>query len=149
MHEQMQGLCDRPGMWIIRAMIVGLGLDLVEVDSIAAAMRRDDECAFAWLTEREIEQLGPRAAKPDVIAGRVAAKEAVAKALGTGFAGDVAWQDVEVLAGAEGASTVTLSGGAADAAAALGAVRVLVSITHTARNAAACAVALSKLPGAE
>jgi holo-[acyl-carrier protein] synthase len=124
-------------------MILGLGMDIVEVETIAGAMRRDGDCAAGWFTEREITALGERAKLPKVLAGRIAAKEAVVKSLGTGFAGDVAWQDVEVLTVPDGAPAVELSGGAALAADRKGITHVMVTITHTERVAAACAIAIA------
>jgi len=123
-------------------MVLGIGLDLVDVETIERAFRLDSSCAKGWCTEAEIFSLGPRASDPKTLAGRVAAKEAVVKALGTGFAGVVAWQDVEIVPLASGAVTVRLSGGAKVAADSLRSARVLVSITHTERAAGACAIAL-------
>jgi holo-[acyl-carrier protein] synthase len=77
-----------------------------------------------------------------VVGGRIAAKEAVVKALGCGFNDDVAWQDVEIWNTAAGAPTVQLSGGAATVAAALGVSSVLVSISHTPELATASAIAV-------
>jgi len=123
-------------------MLTGLGLDIVEVDMVAKALCRDPECALAWFTEREILNLAERASIPKVLAGRVAAKEAVAKSLRTGFAGDVTWQDVEIIAAPDGAPTVELSGGAKAAADSSGTVQILITISHTERTAAACAIAI-------
>ena len=122
--------------------MLGVGLDLVEIETLALALRRDASCGEAWCTEAELAALGARATSADALAGRVAAKEAIVKALGVGFAGDVAWQDVEILPRPTGAVDVRLSGGAREAADAMGVRRVMVSITHTASTAGACAIAL-------
>lgn len=124
-------------------MILGLGLDLVDVETIALAIRRDSSCAEAWCTAEEIAALGDRVSDPKALAGRVAAKEAVAKAIGTGFAGNVAWQDVELVARPTGALDVRLSEGAKEAADGIGVARILVSVTHTEKTAGACAIALA------
>lgn len=123
-------------------MLTGIGMDIIEVETVALALRRDPDCALAWFSERELLQLGERATIPKVLAGRIAAKEAVAKALATGFAGDVTWQDVEIIAAVDGAPFVELSGAAKTAAKVAGTMRVLVTISHTERTAAACAIAL-------
>jgi holo-[acyl-carrier protein] synthase len=78
-------------------------------------------------------------------AARFAAKEAVAKALGTGFAEGVGWADIEVLRGGSGAPTVALHGGAARVAAQAGVTRVLLSLTHTRTTAGASALLLSDI----
>lgn len=124
-------------------VVLGLGLDLVDVETVALAIARDASCAAGWCTEAEVAALGPRATDAHALAGRIAAKEAVTKALGTGFAGEVAWQDVELVAEPTGQLSVLLSGGARTAAEAAGVARVLVSITHTAKTAGACALALA------
>jgi holo-[acyl-carrier protein] synthase len=120
----------------------GVGFDLVDVDSIAVAMKRDASCLEAWFTGEELIQLGERRTIAKVIAGRIAAKEAVAKAIGTGFVDDVAWQDIEIFARDTGAPLARLTGGAKTVADDLRAVDFLLSITHTDRTAGACAVAL-------
>lgn len=127
-------------------MLIGLGLDLVDISTITLAIARDSTCAASWCTEAELQALGPRASDAKSVAGRIAAKEAVAKALGVGFAGDVAWQDIEIVPTPTGSVAVQLSGGAYEAAKVLGATRVLVSLSHTNTTAAACAVALGSQP---
>lgn len=121
---------------------IGLGLDLVLVETIRLALARDADSAHAWLCESEIEALEGRASLPQVLAGRVAAKEAVVKALGCGFSGNVAWQDVAIIVDAFGAPRVALSGGAADVARCANVREVLVSISHVESFAAATALAV-------
>ena len=74
------------------------------------------------------------------LAGRFAAKEAVAKALGTGI-GQVSWQEIEVLNAPNGEPVLTLYGSAKKRAAELGLEQWSVSISHTAQYAVAVAVA--------
>jgi len=78
------------------------------------------------------------------IAGRFAAKEAILKMLGTGWRGQIAWTDMEISNDAAGQPHVTLSGHTAEVARRLGVVRILLSITHTEKNAAASAIGLSE-----
>ena len=125
-------------------MVIGLGLDLVEIETIALAIARDTSCAAGWCTEAELAALRDRTMDARTLAGRIAAKEAVAKALGTGFAGEVAWQDVELPPEPAGGVSVRLSGQAQVAAEARGVALILVSITHTTKTAGACAVALGR-----
>lgn len=110
--------------------ILGHGIDVVAVPRVAALLARNDDFLLGWFTTRELSQLAQRASQPDVIAGRVAAKEAVVKALGCGFDGDVSWQDVEILTTDPGAPTVALSGGAALVAERLGIKAIFLSISN-------------------
>lgn len=122
--------------------IAGVGLDLVMIETIQLAMKRDPDVARSWLTEAEIAEWVESGSILATLAGRVAAKEAVVKALGTGFTDSVAWQDVEIKANATGAPVVVLSGGAMAEASRLQVREVLVSITHVSAVAAATAVAV-------
>jgi holo-[acyl-carrier protein] synthase len=122
-------------------MILGIGMDLVEVARIAdLAVRHRERFLNRVYTPAELEYCLPKAARDQHLAGRFAAKEAVFKALGTGWSETVSWKQVEVLPGESGAPEVKLSGGAAARLAALGGSRVHVSITHDAGVAAASAL---------
>ena len=79
-------------------------------------------------------------------AGRWAAKEAVLKALGTGWRKGISWRDIEVLNGTGGRPTVTLQGGTREIAERMGILCVLVSISHCRSHATAYAVALDETP---
>lgn len=80
------------------------------------------------------------------LSGRFAAKEAVLKALGTGWRGGVEWTDVETLPDPSGRPLVTLGGRAAVLAAAQGFTHVLVSISHSGEYAMASAIAVAGAP---
>ncbi len=121
----------------------GLGLDLVPIETIRLALRRDADAAYAWLTKAEVEALGERASSAETLAGRVAAKEAVAKSLGCGFDGEVAWQDVIISVDDAGALVAILTGGAAIVAEQMRVRQILLSITHAGEYAAASACALT------
>jgi len=122
--------------------LVGLGLDLIEIETVARALRRDPDCAAAWLSARELGELTQQGSEVGRIAQRVVAKEAVSKSLGTGLAGTVAWQDIEIFSIDQRVPIVMLSGGAAEAAHRHGVTQVLVSIAHTRTAVAASAIAL-------
>lgn len=123
--------------------LLGVGLDVVEVDRIAGVMERRGERFLARiLTPQERRDVGDPPRVPSV-AARFAAKEAVAKAFGTGVSG-FALRDIEVQKDGRGAPTVQLHRGAADIAAALGVTRVWISLSHE-RN---LAVAVAVLEGA-
>ena len=107
-------------------MIVGLGIDLVELARIAQACH-NPRFANRILTPLEKEL----ATSTKFIAGRWAAKEAVAKAVGLGLT----WQQIEILPDELGVPRVTIHSGLFDP----GRLRILVSITHERSHAAAVA----------
>ena len=76
-------------------------------------------------------------------AGRFAAKEAIAKALGTGISGDIAWTDIEILRQPTGVPEVRLSHEAEKVATSQGITRWLLSISHSEQFAIASALALT------
>ncbi len=122
--------------------ILAHGIDLVEVARIAKMLAdhperfRDrvftpDEIAYC-------ESSRKRAAEH--FAARFAAKEAVLKALGTGWRDGIAWTDIEIRRDPAGVPSVHLAGEAAAAATAAGITRWLVSLTHTADLAQASVI---------
>lgn len=114
------------------------GVDLIEVGRIARAIDRFGERFLNRVfTPQERATLGD---SPPRLAARFAAKEAVAKALGTGI-GAFAWRDIEIGRDERGAPFVTLHGGAAARAAALGLRRFALSLSHTHEHAVAFVVA--------
>jgi holo-[acyl-carrier protein] synthase len=116
-------------------------MDLVEVARIAElAGRHGQRFLERIFTAGEIEYAMPRAARYQHLAGRFAAKEAVFKALGTGWSPEVGWKNVEVVSDARGRPEARLTGGAARRLESLGGSRVHLSITHTRGLAAASAV---------
>jgi holo-[acyl-carrier protein] synthase len=122
--------------------ILGHGIDLVDVQRVASLLSKNDDFLLGWFTNRELEELGERASQAPVVAGRVAAKEAVVKSLGCGFNDEVSWQDVEILSTEAGAPTVHLSGGAAGVADASGVSSILLSISHEAHISVASAISV-------
>ncbi len=120
-------------------MILGLGLDLVELPRIASTLERfGDRFLERILTPAERAALPPRPASR--VAGLFAAKEAASKALGTGFAQGVTFQHLEILPDPLGRPTLTLHGPARARAQILGATSWHVSITHERATAAAVVV---------
>jgi len=115
------------------------GIDLIEIGRIEEVMRRHGARYLERIyTPAELEQSHQRA---DYLSGRFAAKEAVAKALGTGI-GEVAWKEIEVLGDEQNAPILKLTGAARQKADTLGLSLWSVSITHSAGNALALAVAI-------
>lgn len=118
-------------------MIVGLGLDVVEVARVAQALARHGE---RFLSRCFLPGELTRPHDPEHVAGLFAAKEAAFKALGTGWGEGVGWHDVVVERDAEGKPNLTFHGPAQERMQTLGAQRVLVSITHTDHWAAAVVI---------
>lgn len=119
-------------------MILRTGVDLIEISRIEEAITRHGARYLERVyTAAEREQLG---ASVESLAGRFAAKEAVAKALGSGI-GVITWQDIEILGDEENAPGLTLRGAAAQKAQALGLETWSVSISHSMSHAVAVVVA--------
>jgi holo-[acyl-carrier protein] synthase len=118
--------------------VVGIGLDLLEIERLERALERRPRLAERLFTDAERAYAAARARPGQHLAARFCAKEAVAKALGL-----QAWsfRDVEVL-GSDGPPEVRLHGAVAERARELG-VRLNVSLTHTRRDAGAVAIAAS------
>ena len=77
-------------------MIIGIGTDIIEIDRIEKAINDNKNFLKKVFTIKEIEMFNRRNMRAEVIAGNFAAKEAVSKALGTGFRG-FSLIDIEVL----------------------------------------------------
>ena len=93
-------------------MIVGHGIDVVELSSIEKRLASaENDWVEGAFSHDEQEQADPPPNRVNYFAGRYAAKEAVAKALGTGFNENVTWLDVEILRSSSGATEVRLSEG--------------------------------------
>jgi holo-[acyl-carrier protein] synthase len=112
-------------------MILGIGVDLCEVDRIEAAIARHGERFLTRIyTPAERAYCESKTNRTERFAGRFAAKEAAMKALGTGWRRGVAWRDFEVARTASGQPVIVLHGVAREIADKQGVKRALVSITH-------------------
>ncbi|MHC4945963.1 MAG: holo-ACP synthase [Planctomycetota bacterium] len=124
-------------------MIIGTGVDIIELDRIG---RLVDQKPFPekLFSPEEIEAVrtgeleGQRVVSR--LAGLFAAKEAVMKALGTGWARGVAWVDISISHTPQGQPFVTLSGKAAEIADSMGVKKAHISISHCKTHAVAHAV---------
>ena len=113
-------------------MIVGLGLDIAEIDRIAAAIKRHGAPFIERLfTPREAAYCEKHKNRFERYAGRFAAKEAAMKALGTGWSHGVRWRDIEVAREASGKPALQLSGTARELADRMGVKNISLSITHS------------------
>jgi len=113
-------------------VIVGLGLDIAEVDRMEAAIGRHGAPFLERLfTPQEVAYCESHKNRFERYAARFAAKEAAMKALGTGWHGGVRWRDIEVTNEASGRPTLHLEGVAAEFADRLGVKTISLSITHS------------------
>ncbi len=112
-------------------MIVGVGFDLLEVSRMERALEAHDErFERRVFTETELEDCRGRVDRAQALAARFAAKEACLKALGTGWAEGLSFQQVEVTKAEGGRPVLRLLGAARARADALGVRRAHVSLTH-------------------
>ena len=113
-------------------MLVGTGIDAVEVPRIARSIERYGERFLRRVfTDDEIAYCRAKAGAAESFAARFAAKEAAAKALGTGIQFGVTWKELEVRRLPGQRPTLHLSGRARAIAGQLGVQRVSLSLTHT------------------
>ena len=113
-------------------MIVGTGVDISEVDRIAAAVKRfGDRFLQRVFTPAEIRYCLGKPNAAERLAARFAAKEAGMKAIGTGLRHGVTWQDVEVVRLPGQRPMLQFHGKAAEFAARLGCKRTHLSLSHT------------------
>ncbi|MBR2373820.1 MAG: holo-ACP synthase [Lentisphaeria bacterium] len=119
-------------------MIKGLGIDIVETARIRDVIERHGEQFLNRVFTPAEQAIGKiRASAHHFYAGRWAAKEAAAKALGCGIGQECSFNEIEIINGTNGALTLKFYGTAAKTAAALGAKNVRVSLTHEREYAAA------------
>jgi len=128
-------------------MIVGIGLDLAQIERVRSFLeRRGERGSRRLFTDGERAYCERRnRTRFASYAGRFAVKEAVMKLLGTGWARGVRWVDIEVLRAPGEAPRVVLHGATARIAAAKGIARVHITITHDAGIAAAVAIGESAI----
>ena len=122
-------------------MILGTGIDLIEVARIAASYARFGErFVHRVLRPDEIAYCLAHQHPAPFLAVRFAAKEAVSKAFGTGIGASLGWHDIEVRRKESGEPFVVLHGKGAELLAARGARQLHLSLTHTENYAAATAI---------
>jgi holo-[acyl-carrier protein] synthase len=125
--------------------ILGIGTDIVECLRIAQMIERHGELFINRVyTPLEIRYCQSRKASTQHYAGRWAAKEAILKAIGTGWRKGISWRDVEVRNDSGGRPIVGMRGGARDAVEHLGIQKIMVSISHCRSHATAYAIALGQ-----
>ena len=112
-------------------MLVGTGIDVVEIERIAASIERYGMRFLSRVfTAEEIAYCRRKKNSAESFAARFAAKEAGAKALGTGIQRGITWTEIEVRRAPGERPTLHFSGRALEVAGRLGVRRVSLSITH-------------------
>ena len=122
-------------------MILGIGIDIIEVDRIQSSHERFGERFLKRILHpKEIEYCLSHKSPAPFLAARFAAKEAMSKACGTGIGAHLSWQDIEVGRKESGEPFVILHGAGLELLRQRGARAMLISLSHTANHAAAVAI---------
>jgi holo-[acyl-carrier protein] synthase len=123
-------------------MVIGLGTDLIEIERIERSVARFGERFLERVfTPGEIAYCHAKKGSAESFAARFAAKEAGAKALGTGISRGVSWKEFEVKRKPGQRPELHLSGRAAEIALELGVKRMSLSLTHSREMSMAVVVA--------
>ena len=123
--------------------LIGLGTDITECLRIARMIERHGELFINRVyTPEEIKYCQSRKQATQHFTGRWAAKEAILKALGTGWRRGISWRDIEVRNEPGGKPMVAVRGGAKDVVEQLEISEIQVSISHCRSHAIACAIAM-------
>jgi holo-[acyl-carrier protein] synthase len=113
-------------------MVLGVGTDLIEIARIQQSVARfGDRFLRRVFTPSEIDYCRRKKNAAESFAARFAAKEAGAKALGTGISQGISWLELEVVRQPSGKPTLQLTGRAAQRALQLGVATVSLSLTHS------------------
>ncbi|WP_319759922.1 holo-[acyl-carrier-protein] synthase [Maridesulfovibrio sp.] len=124
-------------------MIIGLGIDITELDRIERSLKKFGErFAQKILTSKEMELMPEKNPVP-YVAARFAAKEAAVKALGTGFSIGITFHTIEITRMDSGAPLLSFLGKALERSQEMGVQGIHLSITHG-RDTAAAVVVLEK-----
>lgn len=121
-------------------MILGVGIDEIDVERMARGLRKESGLKERLFTPDEIRYCDGRRHAAMHFAARFAAKEALAKALGTGISGGMTFRDIEVVRDVDGRPGIRLYDCARRGAEDRGVGRIHVSLTHTPGRAAAVVV---------
>ncbi|MCA9222744.1 MAG: holo-ACP synthase [Planctomycetales bacterium] len=122
--------------------VIGIGTDIVECLRIAQMIERHGELFLSRVyTPLELDYCSSRKASVQHYAGRWAAKEAVLKAIGTGWSRGISWRDIEVRNDLGGKPSLEITGGAREACDRQGILDVQISISHCRSHATAFALA--------
>lgn len=122
-------------------MVIGIGIDIQEISRIERAIERGEDAFLKkTFTENEIDYCIKQKRSGQHFAGRFCAKEALFKALGTGWSQGVKWTDADVTKQSSGCPEIILSGKAAELAEQAGVEKIWLSLSHSDGYAAATVV---------
>ena len=122
-------------------MVIGIGVDIIEIERVRRAVERHRGFVDRLFSAEEADYFKRRGLNISSIAGGFAAKEAVVKAMGTGFT-VFGWKDIVIIKDCSGKPEVKLLGGAKHLCEYKGIEKILVSISHSRDYAVAQAVAV-------
>ncbi len=111
-------------------MIVGIGTDIIEVKRIERLLSKQERFKERIFTQREIKYCEPKRNKAQNYAARFAVKEALLKAIGTGWREGVAFKEIELMNNKRGKPELVLSGTVKKITDELGVTNIQVSISH-------------------
>ncbi|MCB5257099.1 MAG: holo-ACP synthase [Candidatus Cloacimonadaceae bacterium] len=122
-------------------MIVGIGTDIVEISRIDRLLEKNPRFVDKVYSPAEIDYCSTKASPAQSYAARFAAKEALMKALGTGWDQDVSWQDIEIVNDTKGKPAIRLCGKAKELAVHKGIMAIHLSLSHEKHYAVASVIA--------
>ncbi|MBH57402.1 MAG: holo-[acyl-carrier-protein] synthase [Planctomycetaceae bacterium] len=123
--------------------VIGLGTDIIECLRIAKMIEKHGELFLNRVyTKNEIAYCSSRKGANQSYAGRWAVKEAVLKAMGTGWSRGIRWKDIEVVTDLSGKPHIAIHGVAEEICHELGITDVLISLSHCRSHATATAIAV-------
>lgn len=120
-------------------MIRGIGIDIIEIQRIERAIKKNPKFIHRILTIKEVAYIKENEKPTPTVAGYFAAKEAVSKALGTGFRG-FTWRDIEIHKDKSNRPFIVLHNKAKEQLKIMGGTEVWISISHSKKDAVAQAL---------
>ena len=144
LHNNSLQSCEaQPGWSPTMTAIVGHGVDIIDLKEFERHVETSGEHFVGrCFTEHERSYAGDGPNRIPRLAARFAAKEAVLKAIGTGWIKGISWKDVELVRDPSGAPSIRVSGAVARIADSRGISGFLVSLSHTGRMAMASVIAV-------
>lgn len=120
--------------------ITGVGIDMIEVERVAAKISKGSGFRELVFSENEIKYCETKAHQFEHYAARFAAKEALFKALGTGWKNGTAFNEIEIMPDENGKPGIKLLGVTANTISEWGLFKISVSLTHLKTTAAAVVI---------
>ncbi len=125
-------------------MIIGVGIDIVEVDRMGRSLDDKDGLLDEIFTSSEIEYCRKKRFPAEHFAARFCAKEALFKALGEGYRGGMSWREIEIQNDDSGKPQIVISGKVKRLADSLQVGSIFLSISHSRQYAIANVIVESK-----